>query len=93
MGGGLGLMAGASHRVTNERTRIAMPEITIGLFPDVGGTWFLNKMPYALGIFFALTGASVNAPDALITGLADFFSRHKNNRQARRHSNPRNLVC
>jgi enoyl-CoA hydratase/carnithine racemase len=73
MGGGLGLMAGASHRVTNERTRIAMPEITIGLFPDVGGTWFLNKMPYALGIFFALTGASVNAPDALITGLADFF--------------------
>lgn len=73
MGGGLGLMAGASHRVVNESTRIAMPEITIGLFPDVGGTWFLNKMPDALGIFFALTGASLNAHDALLVGLGDYF--------------------
>jgi len=71
MGGGLGLMAGASHRVASDTTRIAMPEITIGLFPDVGGTWFLNKMPRGLGIFFALTGASINANDALYTGLAD----------------------
>ena len=71
MGGGLGLMAGASHRVASDTTRISMPEITIGLFPDVGGTWFLNKMPRGLGIFFALSGASINANDALYTGLAD----------------------
>jgi enoyl-CoA hydratase/carnithine racemase len=73
MGGGLGLMAGASHRIVSENTRIAMPEITIGLFPDVGGTYFLNKMPNALGIFFGLTGAPINASDALHTQLADAF--------------------
>ena len=71
MGGGLGLMAGASHRIATETTRIAMPEITIGLFPDVGGTYFLNQMPYNFGVFFALTGASINARDALYTRLAD----------------------
>lgn len=71
MGGGLGLMAGASHRVATETTRIAMPEITIGLFPDVGGTWFLNRMPNGLGNFFALTGASINALDAMTLGLAN----------------------
>lgn len=71
MGGGLGLMAGASHRIATESTRIAMPEITIGLFPDVGGTYFLNQMPYNFGVFFALTGASINARDALYTRLAD----------------------
>ncbi len=70
MGGGLGLMAGAVFRVAAETTRIAMPEITIGLFPDVGGTWFLNKMPRALGQFFALTGAQINANDALYLNLA-----------------------
>ncbi len=72
MGGGLGLMAGASHRIATESTRIAMPEISIGLFPDVGGTYFLNQMPYNLGVFFALTGASINARDALYTKLADY---------------------
>ena len=45
MGGGLGVMAACSHRVVTERTRIAMPEVTIALFPDVGGSWFLNHMP------------------------------------------------
>jgi len=49
-----------------------MPEITIGLFPDVGGTWFLNRMPLGMGKFFALTGARINAADALLTRLADF---------------------
>ena len=73
MGGGLGLMAGASHRIVTETTRIAMPEVSIGLFPDVGGTRFLNDMPYGLAIFYALTGASVNANDALFLNLADYF--------------------
>ena len=73
MGGGLGVMAGCSHRVVTEKTRIAMPEVTIALFPDVGGSWFLNHMPEKAGTFLALTGASINAADTLFTGLADYF--------------------
>lgn len=73
MGGGLGVMAGCSHRVVTEKTRIAMPEVTIALFPDVGGSWFLNHMPGKSGLFLALTGASINAEDAIYTGLADRF--------------------
>jgi enoyl-CoA hydratase/carnithine racemase len=79
MGGGLGVMAGCSHRVVTEKTRIAMPEVTIALFPDVGGSWFLNHMPGSSGAFLALTGASINAADAIYTGIADRFiaSEHK----------------
>lgn len=73
MGGGLGLMAGASHRVVTETSRIAMPEITIGLFPDVGGSYFLSRMPGRLGLFLGLTGAALNGADALAVGLADHF--------------------
>ena len=73
MGGGLGLMSGASHRIVTESSRIAMPEITIGLYPDVGGSWFLNKMPGGCGLFLGLTGASINAADALYIKLADHF--------------------
>lgn len=76
MGGGLGLLCGASHRVVTESSRIAMPEITIGLYPDVGGTWFLNRMPGKTGLFLALTGASINAADALLVGIADRFIAH-----------------
>lgn len=71
MGGGLGLMAGGSHRVVTETSRIAMPEITIGLFPDVGGSYFLSRMPNQLGLFLGLTGAALNGADALAVGLAD----------------------
>ena len=77
MGGGLGLMAGASHRVVTETSRIAMPEISIGLIPDVGATIFLNQLPYNLGYFFALTGAQMNAKDALFCHLADFAIQWK----------------
>ena len=73
MGGGLGVMAGCSHRIVTEKTRIAMPEVTIALFPDVGGTWFLNHMPGKSGQFLALTGASINAADAIYCGIADRF--------------------
>jgi enoyl-CoA hydratase/carnithine racemase len=76
MGGGLGLLAGASHRVVTETSRIAMPEITIGLYPDVGGSWFLRRMPGRSGLFLGLTGASLNGHDALFVGLADFFLRN-----------------
>ncbi|MBA1148711.1 enoyl-CoA hydratase/isomerase family protein [Ectothiorhodospiraceae bacterium WFHF3C12] len=73
MGGGIGLMAGASHRVVTETAQLAMPEITIGLFPDVGATWFLNRMPGRTGLFLGLTGARLNAGDALFLDLADYF--------------------
>lgn len=73
MGGGIGLMSGASHRVVTEASRLAMPEITIGLYPDVGGTWFLNHAPGRSGLFLGLTGANINAADALFVGLADRF--------------------
>jgi enoyl-CoA hydratase/carnithine racemase len=81
MGGGLGMLVGASHRVVTESSRIAMPEISIGLFPDVGGSYFLNKMPSGCGLFLALTGASINAADAKYCHLADYFveQEHKDN--------------
>lgn len=75
MGGGIGLMTGASHRVATPKTRLAMPEVGIGLFPDVGGSWFLPRMPGRAGAFLALTGAPLNAADALFAGMADFALR------------------
>lgn len=71
MGGGMGLMAGASHRVVTERSRLAMPEISIGLFPDVGGSWLLNRAPGRTGVFLGLTGAQLGASDAMLAGMAD----------------------
>ena len=77
MGGGIGLLAGASHRVATPRTRLAMPEIGIGLFPDVGGSWLLPRMPGRSGLFLALTGAPLNASDARLAGLADVVLPHE----------------
>jgi enoyl-CoA hydratase/carnithine racemase len=71
MGGGIGLMAGASHRVVTERSRLAFPEITIGLYPDVGGSFLLHRVPGHAGVFLALTGAPLNSGDAIYAGLAD----------------------
>jgi len=71
MGGGVGLMMGASHRVVTEHSRLAMPEINIGLYPDVGGSWLLGRMPGKLGAFLALTAAQLGAADALFAGVAD----------------------
>lgn len=76
MGGGLGLMAGASHRIVTASSRIAMPEMAIGLYPDVGGSWFLNRMPIGCGLFLGLTGASINSADAKLIDLADHFLTH-----------------
>ncbi|QDO85055.1 enoyl-CoA hydratase/isomerase family protein [Shewanella psychropiezotolerans] len=73
MGGGLGLMMGASHRVVTERSRIAMPEVTIGLYPDVGGSYFLNRMPGKLGLFLGLTAYNMNAADAKYVGIANHY--------------------
>ncbi len=73
MGGGLGIFAACSQRVVTESSRIAMPEITIALYPDVGGSYFLNRMPGQCGLFLALTASSINAGDCLYAGLADYF--------------------
>ncbi len=71
MGGGIGLLAGASHKVATERTIMAMPEITIGLYPDVGASYFLNKMPHGIGLFLGLTGCHFNGSDGKYLGLID----------------------
>jgi enoyl-CoA hydratase/carnithine racemase len=75
MGGGVGLIAGASHRVFVEGSKIAMPEIHIGLFPDVGGGYFLNDTPDGIGKLMALTGCIINERDALHAGIGDFILR------------------
>lgn len=72
MGGGIGLLAGASHRILTPSSRLAMPEITIGLYPDVGASYFLPRAPGKTGLFLGLTGASVNATDGLYVGLGDY---------------------
>ena len=69
MGGGIGLMNGASSRVVTERTIMAMPEMSIGLYPDVGGTRFLNQMPDGLGLFLGLTSARFDGTDAVAIGM------------------------
>lgn len=73
MGGGMGLMMGASHRIVTEYSRLAMPEITVGLFPDVGGSWLLSRAPGRTGLFLGLTGSTIHAGDAMFCGMADYF--------------------
>lgn len=71
MGGGMGLLQGASIRIVTPSSRLAMPEINIGLYPDAGASWFLPRLPGKLGLFLGLTGVQINAQDALDWGLAD----------------------
>jgi enoyl-CoA hydratase/carnithine racemase len=75
MGGGIGIMNGAAYRVITERSVLAMPEIGLGLFPDVGGTYFLNRLPENVGLFLGLTGAVFSGPDAVAIGMADGLFR------------------
>jgi enoyl-CoA hydratase len=70
MGGGVGISMPARHRVATERITFAMPETGIGLFPDVGGGWFLPRLPGAAGTWLALTGARLKAPGCKILGIA-----------------------
>jgi enoyl-CoA hydratase len=71
MGGGVGLAAHSSHRVVTEKTKLAMPEVGLGFFPDVGGTWLLSHSPGEIGTYFGLTGQTMNGPDAIHAGFAD----------------------
>jgi enoyl-CoA hydratase len=71
MGGGVGLSAHGRHRIVTERTRLAMPEVGLGFFPDVGGTWLLARSPGEIGTYFGLTGHTMNGPDAIFSRFAD----------------------
>ena len=71
MGGGMGLAQGAKLRIATERTKMAMPETMIGLFPDVGGGYFLSRCQGALGEYLGLTGQMLNGSEAVFAGLAD----------------------
>ncbi|MBR0971581.1 enoyl-CoA hydratase/isomerase family protein [Bradyrhizobium japonicum] len=71
MGGGVGLSGHASHRIVTDRTRLAMPEVGLGFFPDVGGTWLLSRSPGEIGTYFGLTGQTMNGPDAIHARFAD----------------------
>jgi len=76
MGGGMGIAQGGPDcglRIVTERTKMAMPEVNIGLFPDVGGSHFLSHAPGRLGHYLGLTGLTIGAADALYVGLADVF--------------------
>ena len=70
MGGGVGISVHGSHRVAGDKFSFAMPEVSIGFFPDVGGTWFLPRLPGQLGTYCALTGERLNAADGVKAGIA-----------------------
>ncbi len=74
MGGGVGISVHGSHRVATERTMFAMPETAIGLFPDVGGGWFLPRLELEVGTWLALTGARIKGLDTLSVGVATHFT-------------------
>jgi enoyl-CoA hydratase len=73
MGGGVGVSLHGSHRVADETTMFAMPETGIGLFPDVGGSYFLPRLPGKTGMYLALTGTRLKSADALNSGVATHF--------------------
>jgi len=73
MGGGMGISQGATFRIVGERTKMAMPETKIGLFPDVGGTYFLSRATGASGLYLGLTSNVINGADAMYARLADAY--------------------
>ena len=73
MGGGVGVSVHGRHRVVGDNTLFAMPETGIGLFPDVGASYFLPRLPGAIGLYLGLTGARLRAADCLYVGLGDYY--------------------
>ena len=76
VGGGVGLLQASRYRLVTPTTTLAMPEVDIGLFPGAGASWFLNRLPGSIGMFMGLTGARLNAPDAMRIGMADLAIEH-----------------
>ncbi|WP_428631914.1 enoyl-CoA hydratase/isomerase family protein [Sphingopyxis sp.] len=83
MGGGVGISQPAKYRVATEHTRFAMPETGIGLFPDVGGGWYLPRLEGRVGVFLALTGARLDGADCLALGLATHYLPSENLAEAK----------
>ncbi|MES2355057.1 MAG: enoyl-CoA hydratase/isomerase family protein [Pseudomonadota bacterium] len=77
MGGGMGIAQGAWLRIVTDRTKMAMPEVGIGFFPDVGGSYFLSRCPGSVGFYLGITGLPINAADALHASLADSYLPHE----------------
>ena len=73
MGGGVGVAVAGTHRIVTENTKWAMPEMNIGFYPDVGGSYFFNKMPHHIGRYLALTSFVIKAADVLYSGAADYY--------------------
>ena len=94
MGGGVGISQPAKYRVATENTRFAMPETGIGLFPDVGGGWYLSRLGRRLGQFLALTGARLDGSECLWTGLATHYVPHEMlaDLKARIHDHPERIA-
>lgn len=76
MGGGLGLFIAANHRVGTENLKLAWPEIRIGLFPDVGATWYLSRLPYPVGHWMGLSGSAMNTVDCKAVKLTQYCLEH-----------------
>ena len=76
MGGGLGIFSAARYRVLTQKSRLASPEITIGLFPDAGASWTYRNMPQHWASFLGLSGAQLNAADALLVGIGTHVVDH-----------------
>jgi enoyl-CoA hydratase len=83
MGGGVGISQPAKYRVATENTRFAMPETGIGLFPDVGGGWYLSRLGGRLGQFLALTGARLDGAECLWAGIATHYLRSSDLEEAK----------
>jgi enoyl-CoA hydratase/carnithine racemase len=73
MGGGMGISQGSRLRIAGDRTRMAMPEVAIGFFPDVGASYFLSRLAGSMGPYLALTGVQIRGADAVYAGLADVY--------------------
>ncbi|MBJ9975122.1 enoyl-CoA hydratase/isomerase family protein [Pseudomonas sp. S75] len=73
LGGGMGLAQGADLRLVTERSRLGMPEVGIGYFPDVGGSYFLSRLPGEIGTYLGVSGTQIQAADALYCGLANWY--------------------
>ena len=78
MGGGVGISAHGSHRIVTDNSVLAMPEVFIGFFPDVGGSYFLNKCPGKTGLLLGLSGYRMNAADAMYTGIGTHYVPQEN---------------
>jgi len=97
MGGGVGLSVHGSHRIAGENYSFAMPETGIGLFPDVGGSFFLPRLSFEAGTYLALTGNRIKAADAIFLGTATNFIRSENfsyliNDLSKDENDPKNVI-